>query len=178
MIYTPEVDALIDRVMADHPRTSASGQAEYYEAMHQELAPFARNLEIENRRLTALVKRIEIGYDLVEHLERQQDFSLRTFGPGKRTEGLIDHITKELAEVAANPDDLVEWVDVILLALDGAWRAGYEPQEICQTINAKLERNMAHTWPDWRTSDPGKAIEHVRESEALEIPSFLRKHRD
>lgn len=117
-------------------------------------------------------------YDLVEHLERQQDFSLRTFGPGKCTERLIDHITKEFAEIAANPDDLVEWVDVILLALDGAWRAGHMPEKICAAINSKLERNMARTWPDWRTADPSKAIEHVRESEALEIPAFLRKHHD
>lgn len=102
-------------------------------------------------------------YDLVEHLERQEAFSLRTFGPGERTDGLIDHITKELAEIKENPHDLEEWVDVTLLALDGAWRAGHSPEEICAVINDKLERNMARTWPDWRTADPGKAIEHVRD---------------
>lgn len=102
-------------------------------------------------------------YDLVEHLERQHDFSLRTFGPGLRTEGLIDHIKKELTEISANPHDVVEWVDVVLLALDGAWRAGYYPGEICEAIKEKLERNMARKWPDWRTAEPGKAIEHVRD---------------
>ncbi|MDH4134387.1 MAG: DUF550 domain-containing protein [Gammaproteobacteria bacterium] len=103
-------------------------------------------------------------YDLVEHLERQQDFSMRTFGPGLRTNGLIDHIKKELTEIAANPRDVVEWVDVVLLALDGAWRAGYYPEEICEAIKEKLERNMARNWPDWRTADPNKAIEHVRDA--------------
>lgn len=162
MIYTPEVDALIDRFMAAHPRTSASGQAEYYEAVHQELAPFARNLEIENRRLTALVKARENGYDLVEHLKRQQDFSLRTFGPGLRTDGLIDHIKKELKEIAANKYDVIEWVDVVLLALDGAWRAGHDPLDICRAIEAKLQLNETRNWPDWRTAEPGKAIEHIK----------------
>lgn len=102
-------------------------------------------------------------FDLVEHLQRQQDFSLRTFGPGKRTNGLIDHIGKELREIAANPEDVIEWVDVVLLSLDGAWRAGYEAKEICKAIQEKLEHNMARKWPDWRTAEPGKAIEHVRD---------------
>ena len=163
MINTPEVDALIDKVMAAHPRTSASGQAEYYEVVHQELAPLARQLEIENRRLTALVRAHKNTYDLVDHLQRQKDFSLRTFGPGARTAGLIDHIKKELEEIADDPRDLVEWVDVILLALDGAWRAGYEEEEICKVLQEKLVRNMARNWPDWRTAEPGKAIEHVRD---------------
>lgn len=102
-------------------------------------------------------------YDLVEHLARQQDFSLRTFGPGLRTAGLIDHIKKELIEIEADPRDLTEWIDVVMLALDGAWRAGYDARDICEALSAKLERNKARNWPDWRTADPGKAIEHVRD---------------
>ena len=38
--------------------------------------------------------------DLVTHLTRQAAFSKATFGPGARTEGVTDHIKKELAEVA------------------------------------------------------------------------------
>lgn len=101
-------------------------------------------------------------FDLVAHLERQRTFSLATFGPGTRTDGILDHLRKELAEVAAAPTDLSEWVDLVLLALDGAWRAGHEPLAIAQGIAAKQERNEGRTWPDWRTMDPGKAIEHDR----------------
>ena len=61
------------------------------------------------------------SFDLMSHLERQQAFSLKTFGPGLRTEGLIDHIQKELIEIAEHPADLFEWVDLILLGLDGAY---------------------------------------------------------
>ncbi len=104
-------------------------------------------------------------FDLVEHLERQHDFSLRAFGPGKRTAGLIDHIQKELVEVAANPTDLYEWIDVVMLGLDGAWRAGYQPEEICSALHQKLQLNMERKWPDWRQAEPGKAIEHVRDGE-------------
>src|ERR1041385_2954295 len=101
-------------------------------------------------------------FDLVAHLIRQRDFSKRTFGPGTRSQGVVDHIRKELKEVEADPLDLKEWVDVILLALDGAWRAGHEPAEITEAIEAKQTKNEGRTWPDWRTADPGRAIEHVR----------------
>lgn len=94
-------------------------------------------------------------------LARKREFSARTFGP-QALSGVIDHIRKELVEVEADPSDLGEWVDVIMLSLDGAWRAGHEPQEIVDAIVAKQARNEARTWPDWRTTDPGKAIEHDR----------------
>lgn len=105
------------------------------------------------------------SYDLVEHIERQHDFSLRTFGPGARTKGLIDHITKELREIERDPLDLMEWIDVIMLGLDGAWRSGHAPQQIVRALHDKLERNEERVWPDWRTADPDKAIEHVRTGE-------------
>lgn len=102
-------------------------------------------------------------FDLVEHLRRQQEFSERTFGPGERTAGVLDHIRKELREIEAAPDDITEWVDVVLLALDGAWRAGHTPEGIAQALADKQRRNESRQWPDWRTAEPGKAIEHVRQ---------------
>jgi hypothetical protein len=97
-----------------------------------------------------------------EHLAHQREWSAKTFGPGPRTEGVLDHISKELAEIGAAPDDIEEWVDVIILAFDGAWRAGWEPQEIIDAIKAKQAKNERRSWPDWRTASPGRAIEHER----------------
>lgn len=105
------------------------------------------------------------GFDLAAHLRRQRDFSRATFGPGARTKGVVDHIRKELREIEADPADIGEWVDVIILAFDGAWRAGWEPDQIIAAIVAKQAKNEARTWPDWRTSDPDKAIEHDRTAE-------------
>jgi dATP/dGTP pyrophosphohydrolase len=107
--------------------------------------------------------------NLIEQLERQRRFSERTFGPGPRTAGVVDHIRKELTEVTeaaqAGDDTLPEWVDVIILGLDGAWRTGATSAQICEAIAAKQERNERRTWPDWRTAEPGKAIEHDRTAE-------------
>lgn len=100
--------------------------------------------------------------DLRTFIQDQMNFSAATFGPGERTKGVIDHIRKELVEIEANPRDVSEWIDVIILALDGAWRHGYRPTEICEALAAKLEKNKARQWPDWRTTSQDQAIEHVR----------------
>jgi hypothetical protein len=101
-------------------------------------------------------------FDFVAHLARQREFSGRTFGPGTRAQGVVDHIRKELLEIEADPADLREWIDVVILALDGAWRSGANPQEIVAALVAKQEKNEGREWPDWRTADPTKAIEHVK----------------
>lgn len=103
-------------------------------------------------------------FDFHAHLVRQAKFSRNTFGPGRRTQGVSDHIRKELAEIAEAPDDLEEWIDVVILALDGAWRTGASPEQIIATLKAKQAKNEARTWPDWRTADPNKAIEHSKET--------------
>lgn len=102
---------------------------------------------------------------LLQHLGRQADWSARTFGPGTRAQGVIDHIRKELVEIEADPTDLTEWIDVVILALDGAWRSGASPVEIIDTLRWKQARNEAREWPDWRTAAEDKAIEHIRTSE-------------
>lgn len=97
-----------------------------------------------------------------DHIDRQRKFSYKTYGPGGRDNGIVDHIRKELVEIEEAPEDLEEWVDVIILAIDGAWRAGFGPQEIIDAIVAKQLKNENRQWPDWRTAEPGKAIEHIR----------------
>jgi len=117
--------------------------------------------------------------DLRTHLIRQIVFSRATFGPGERRQGVIDHIRKELVEIEnaeSQRERVGEWVDVVILGLDGLWRAidalkGLDNHDgdadaIALTavveIVKKQRRNEARKWPDWRTADPNKAIEHVR----------------
>ena len=101
-------------------------------------------------------------------------FSHATYGPGERTTGVVKHIKKELEEVIAGEGDATEWVDVVILALDGLTRRlafcggrdRLDPEKVaemaCRMIKDKQSCNEARTWPDWRLSDPGEAIEHVR----------------
>lgn len=108
-----------------------------------------------------------MSFDLVSHLYRQRAFSLRTFGPGDRQKGVVAHIRKELAEIEEKPTDLTEWIDVAILAFDGAWRAGHSPEAIAAALAAKQAKNEGRTWPDWRTVPQDKPIEHDRTGEAL-----------
>jgi len=101
-------------------------------------------------------------FDLVAHLHRQRKWSEKTFGPGPRTKGVIDHIRKELKEVENAPHDISEWIDIVILAFDGVWRAGYMPEVIVAALINKQLENESRTWPNWRTAAPGKAIEHDR----------------
>ena len=78
--------------------------------------------------------------DIREYNERQRQWSRKTFGDGKRTRGLTAHVRKELAEIEAKPEDLEEWIDVVILALDGAWRAGGTPEGIIAALAAKLRQ--------------------------------------
>jgi len=113
------------------------------------------------------------NYDLVEHIRtRQIPFSQKTFGPGTRTNGVLDHIQKEIEEVREAPDDVEEWIDIAMLSLDGAWRCLQEripeseiPKIIAAVIAGKQSKNEKRDWPDWKTQDRDKAICHDRSGE-------------
>lgn len=109
------------------------------------------------------------AFDFAVHLQRQRQWSGNTFGPGSRAQGVVDHIRKELLEIEADPCDLKEWIDVVILALDGAWRSGAQPQEIIAALVAKQTKNEGRVWPDWRTADPNKAIEHDRSYDTADM---------
>lgn len=104
-------------------------------------------------------------FNFRHHLIRQRAFSEKTFGPGLRVTALLDHINKELVEIHEKPLDLEEWIDVVILALDGAWRSGHTPDEIIAGLVGKQKKNEGRNWPDWRRSDPNKATEHIRSAD-------------
>lgn len=145
-------------------------RAEIEDCIHdiERLLNSVSTAEAEVDRLNARVTRVqdESGCgDFVEHIKRQREWSLHTFGPGARTAGLLAHIRKELTEIESAPDDVTEWIDVVILAIDGAWRAGHSPETIAAALADKQARNEARKWPDWRTADPNRPIEHDRSAD-------------
>lgn len=66
-----------------------------------------------------------------------------------------------------------KWIDVVILALDGAWRTGATPAQIIDALVAKQTKNEARTWPDWRTAPADKAIEHVRADEPVDDNTYF-----
>ncbi|MEE9923105.1 MAG: DUF550 domain-containing protein [Brucella anthropi] len=99
-------------------------------------------------------------------LEEFISWNFATFGPGRRTEGTIDHIRKELIEIETNPTDPKEWADIVLLALNGMARLDLSPEQIIKIIIAK---QAATSFAGGRTEkrDPLKAVEHIREADTF-----------
>lgn len=104
---------------------------------------------------------MRVSRSLAGYLIRQEAWSRRTFGEGKRTIGITKHIEKELAEIREAPDDLTEWIDVMILALDGYWRHGGKPHELMAALTAKQDRNFRRAWPPPQPED--QATEHLHE---------------
>ncbi|MDX0262419.1 DUF550 domain-containing protein [Sinorhizobium meliloti] len=138
----------------------------------EEVAQEAAQADYASRIRSCLLDKPEAGEgeeDLLSYYERQIEWSRQTFGPALRTKGVIDHIRKELREIEQDPHDLSEWVDVVILAMDGFWRHGGNASDLFPALLAKQKKNMARTWPDWRTMSEDKAIEHDRAKDAPEM---------
>lgn len=105
-------------------------------------------------------------FDLVAHLVRQRAWSEKTFGPFTtnctHVDGVIDHLREEVDEAQEHPKDVSEWIDIMILAMDGAMRMGFSPHEIAEALCAKQTKNEGRTWPDWRTQDPSKKIKALK----------------
>jgi hypothetical protein len=65
--------------------------------------------------------------------------------------------------MAAKPKDLEEWIDIIILGMDSAWRAGYSPEQIAAALIRKQAKNERQEWLDPKTIQAGMPIEHVRQ---------------
>lgn len=80
-------------------------------------------------------------------LREMMVWSKDTFGCGIRTEPLLKHIEEEIVEIRdSKGEDLYEWIDVIILAMDGALNAGFTPEEIGFALRHKYEKNKARSW--------------------------------
>ena len=112
---------------------------------------------------------------MLERIFRQIIWSRATFGPGRRTEGILLHMEKEIAEVRDSRGDTREWVDLVILALDGLWRSimyaqgtthppqpGSVAESARQYLNSKQAKNEARIWPAWQSRTQDEPIEHER----------------
>jgi len=102
------------------------------------------------------------GVTLEDCIKRQQTFALKAFGEGDHSKGLLEHIKKEVIEIYEDASDTEEWVDIIILAMEGAWRTGASPKDIADIFNLKMSKNERRAWPAIGSIEPGKPIEHLR----------------
>ena len=101
-------------------------------------------------------------FDLIAHLHRQREFSYRTFGEELNLGRVISHLRKEIEEVAADSKDIFEWIDLMILTMDGAYRSGHSPEQIVAALEEKQSINETRKWPDPTTIPLGQPVEHIR----------------
>jgi hypothetical protein len=83
--------------------------------------------------------------ELFNFLYRKNRWSNETF-PQCTVKGVIDHIEREIVEIKEKPDDLEEWIDLLLLAFDGCNRIGATPYEVCKMLEYKQDKNTKRKW--------------------------------
>lgn len=91
-------------------------------------------------------------------LAAKREWSLEQFGEGLRTDEILRHVLKEVEEIRAEPTDLVESVDLALLAMDLFWRGGGKPEEFLTMLWAKFRINVGRKW----VMGPDGHAEHVK----------------
>lgn len=102
-----------------------------------------------------------------EYCEGHENWSRAVFGAPMEhdAEKLLKHIGLELDEVRKAPHDLEEWVDIIILAIDGAWRSGHSAGEIERTLIRKQEKNKERVWNvNPNSTEPNLHVHDERET--------------
>jgi len=84
--------------------------------------------------------------DIIKFINEHIAWSRATFGEDYKWEQILNHIDEELREIEEYSNDVWEWIDVIFLALDGAWRAGYTAEQIIETMQEKQKINFSRKW--------------------------------
>jgi len=97
-------------------------------------------------------------------VQEQKIWAMKTFGEGMHTAGLLKHIGKECNEIHRAPYDTEEWCDVLILAMEGAWRSGVSPKEVEAILKEKLRKIQLRSYPAATDRVDGEPIEHLRAS--------------
>jgi hypothetical protein len=113
--------------------------------------------------------------DFDDTVERAFRIQSRQFGDRQeRTSGVVDHIKKEADEAKARPSDLVEWADIILLAIDGYRRNGGQSDKLLSLLEAKLDIVAGRTYPDPYATPDSVALEHDRSHDMVPVATELK----
>src|SRR6185369_12898305 len=80
-------------------------------------------------------------FDFVAFFNEKMRWSRETFGRTLPWAGIIKHLRKEIDEAEKEPLCLSEWIDIVLVAIDGAGRAGYDGAAFAAALVDKLQTN-------------------------------------
>ncbi len=102
-----------------------------------------------------------LGNRLHQLASTVEEWSRKTFGPAtaRGPQGPTAHLIKEANELAADPYDIKEAADLLILLIDLNWRAGRTIEQLLIAAINKMKENQKR---QWQKPGPDGAIEHVR----------------
>ena len=110
----------------------------------------------------------DVGFcdQLRDLIADHSEWSQATFGKDKNRGpvGALKHLAKEASEAAANPSDIIEYADCLLLLLDATRRAGWKIGDVVNAAERKMEINKNR---EWQTPSPDAPTEHVPSDQEL-----------
>lgn len=66
--------------------------------------------------------------------------------PASTASSKAKHLAAEALEAAADPADILEWADCMILVLDGARKAGFSVADIHAAVTRKMAINQKRVW--------------------------------
>jgi len=92
-------------------------------------------------------------------VERIADFQKRKF-PNVTVAAKLLHAQKEITEVINDPNDLVEWADVLILFLAAAHQQGLTLPQLVAAAYVKMDENERRKWA---APDADGCVHHIKE---------------
>ena len=86
--------------------------------------------------------------NFTEIFEKHKEWSLNQFGKKDSPLGPINHMGKEVEELKKDPQDAMEYADILILLMDAWLTIGKGPEELLDAVNEKIDINRARVWPD------------------------------
>jgi hypothetical protein len=108
----------------------------------------------------AEVERLK-GRDWQDALDDLADWQDRTFGTAQGPIGALNHLSQEVEEAKADPTDIIEYVDCLMLIMAASRRAGFTFDQLHAAFLRKLEINKQRRWAAVK---PGEPCRHVDEA--------------
>lgn len=87
-------------------------------------------------------------------------FTEKTF-PSSTAVSKAKHLSAEALEAAADPSDVLEWADCMILLLDGARKAGFSVDDIHAAVIRKMDINKRR---NWGAPDTDGVCRHIEEA--------------
>lgn len=85
------------------------------------------------------------------------DWQDKTF-PHGTVHSKLEHLKDEIAEVQDDPNDLLEWADLLILLMGAARLAGFSMSQLMVGVEAKHIINQRR---DWGEPDERGVVKHV-----------------